>query len=531
MLAAAPRRTASQRPSRCTPLSTAARPPVIVQRPRKNGAASAALPRRGKAIVARGKIDDDYGARATTPLSSSPSPSSEAASASTTTPPTTTTTTPTTPKTPGPAEDAWQPGQPPTPFMLDRAAFLERDLPHLFDGVGIDARAYADRVEFRDPITSYGSLRGYLFNIAALRRVFSPTFVLLGVRQTGKRDLTTRWAMEMEVGGSGGSGGENNNNSSNSGGLLPAALRPKLAFTGTSILTFDDAGKICRHVDTWDSLGEAEQGYFSVAGARNVVAQLLDVRKAPASPASSSSSPGSSGDLWSPPRQLLRKTAKYEIRRYEDLPVIEAPMARELGPASAPSSSSSSSPSVTGPGARSAFRSLASFIGREKISMTTPVLSDSRAMRFVLAPGEAEERARRASAASSAAASSAAAAADAADDAAASASSPSSSSSSSSSSPVAVSKVKGGIYAVLAFGGIATDASSAAAARELQAALGADGVAVAAAAGGGGSSSSRSSSSPPFLLAQYNGPVTLPPFRLNEVLIRLDEDKFDLWAV
>ena len=35
------------------------------------------------------------------------------------------------------------------------------------------------------------------------------------------------------------------------GGLIPGPLRPKLAFTGTSILTFDGKGKICKHVDTW----------------------------------------------------------------------------------------------------------------------------------------------------------------------------------------------------------------------------------------------------------------------------------------
>lgn len=194
------------------------------------------------------------------------------------------------------------------------------------------------------------------------------------------------------------------------------------------------------------------------------------MRKPPAEPSPSTPAPS----LWSPPRQLLRKTAAYEIRRYDDLAVIEAPMGSEGG--------------VTGPGARSAFRALAGFIGRQEISMTTPVLSDSRAMRFVLSPGEAEARAKAAA--------------------------------SSSPGDVAVSRVKGGIYAVRSFGGIATDASSAEAAARLKSDLAADGVKVA----GEGSGS-------PFLLAQYNGPVTLPPFRLNEVLVLLDEDAFDLWRV
>ena len=61
---------------------------------------------------------------------------------------------PPSPLAPGPEEDAWRPGDPFTPFMADRARWLERDLPHLFDDVGIDRSGYAEVVTFRDPITS-----------------------------------------------------------------------------------------------------------------------------------------------------------------------------------------------------------------------------------------------------------------------------------------------------------------------------------------------------------------------------------------
>lgn len=40
---------------------------------------------------------------------------------------------------------------------------------------------------------------GYLFNIAFLRRVFAPTFVLHDVRRTGPLQLTTRWTMDMTL--------------------------------------------------------------------------------------------------------------------------------------------------------------------------------------------------------------------------------------------------------------------------------------------------------------------------------------------
>ena len=42
--------------------------------------------------------------------------------------------------------------------MSERKAWLEKDLPHLFDDVGIDKSGYAEVVEFRDPITSVSSL-------------------------------------------------------------------------------------------------------------------------------------------------------------------------------------------------------------------------------------------------------------------------------------------------------------------------------------------------------------------------------------
>jgi hypothetical protein len=99
-------------------------------------------------------------------------------------------------------------------------AFLKADLVHLFDDKGIDKSQYDDVVQFRcmpvprqrtvaalprtthrqlssvterglyrgaasrDPITAYNSARGYMFNIAMLKRVFSPKFYLHDIRQT-----------------------------------------------------------------------------------------------------------------------------------------------------------------------------------------------------------------------------------------------------------------------------------------------------------------------------------------------------------
>ncbi|KAL6974317.1 hypothetical protein U1Q18_028498 [Sarracenia purpurea var. burkii] len=50
--------------------------------------------------------------------------------------------------------------------------FLYEDLPHTFDDQGIDRTAYDERVKFRDPITKYDTISGYLFYIALLRNLF-----------------------------------------------------------------------------------------------------------------------------------------------------------------------------------------------------------------------------------------------------------------------------------------------------------------------------------------------------------------------
>ncbi|KAK6135507.1 hypothetical protein DH2020_030760 [Rehmannia glutinosa] len=143
---------------------------------------------------------------------------------------------------------------PPKPTTFDAQQlvdFLYEDLPHLFDDQGIDRTAYDERVKFRDPITKHDSISGYLFNIAMLRKLFSPDFLLHWVKQTGPYEITTRWTMVMKF------------------ILLP--WKPELVFTGTSVMGINpETKKFCSHVDYWDSIENND--YFSVEG-------LLDVAK------------------------------------------------------------------------------------------------------------------------------------------------------------------------------------------------------------------------------------------------------------
>nr|ABK24599.1 unknown [Picea sitchensis] len=209
-------------------------------------------------------------------------------------------------------------------LMRELTAFLEKDLPHLFDEQGIDRRMYDKSVEFKDPITQYDSLEGYLFNIQLLRWLFGPLFELHSVKQTGPNEITTRWTMTMNF------------------RLLP--WNPELVFTGTSVMSVNpETGKFCRHVDYWDSIKNNE--YFSFEGLIDVLKQLR-IYKTP--------------DLETPKYQILKRTADYEVRKYEPFIVVDTKGDKLTG--------------------SSGFNNVTGYIfgkntREEKIPMTTPVFT------------------------------------------------------------------------------------------------------------------------------------------------------------
>ncbi|KAJ1435134.1 SOUL heme-binding protein [Sesbania bispinosa] len=171
--------------------------------------------------------------------------------------------------------------------MQELVAFLNDDLPHLFDDQGIDKTAYDERVIFRDPITKHDNLSGYLFNIALLKTLFRPQFQLHWVKPTGTNEITTRWTMVMKF------------------ALLP--WKPELVFTGTSVMGINpENGKFCSHVDFWDSIEKND--YFSFEGLLDVIKQLR-IYKTP--------------DLESPKYQILKRAANYEVRQYNPFIVVE----------------------------------------------------------------------------------------------------------------------------------------------------------------------------------------------------------------
>ncbi|KAL1816087.1 hypothetical protein DCAR_0520457 [Daucus carota subsp. sativus] len=219
--------------------------------------------------------------------------------------------------------------QSPTKSTVDVKQFVEflyEDLPHLFDDQGIDRTAYDERVKFRDPITKHDTISGYLFNIAMLKKIFTPDFYLHWVKPTGPYEITTRWTMVMRF------------------ILLP--WKPELIFTGTSVMGINpETNKFCSHEDFWDSI--KNNNYFSLEGLWDVMKQLR-IYKTP--------------DLETPKFQILKRTSTYEVRKYSPFIVVETQGEKLAG--------------STG------FNTVAGYIfGKnsttEKIPMTTPVFTQA----------------------------------------------------------------------------------------------------------------------------------------------------------
>ncbi|EFJ10142.1 hypothetical protein SELMODRAFT_229405 [Selaginella moellendorffii] len=214
-----------------------------------------------------------------------------------------------------------------TPVATDAESlvgFLEKDLPHLFDDQGIDRTRYEERVEFRDPITKYDTLSGYLFNLQLLRVVFNVEFILHEAKKTKQDEITTRWTMNMTF------------------KLLP--WKPVLLITGVSVMGVNlSTGRFRSHVDYWDSVDNND--YFSFEAVMDVLKQMRPFK-----------TPG----LETPKYTALKRTKYYEIRKYDAFLVVET--------------------TTDGLASSSGFNSVAGYIfgknqREEKMKMTTPVFT------------------------------------------------------------------------------------------------------------------------------------------------------------
>ncbi|KAK9804334.1 hypothetical protein WJX72_007791 [[Myrmecia] bisecta] len=230
--------------------------------------------------------------------------------------------------------------------MQERMDLLREDLKHLFDDRGIDSSLYDDKVDFEDPITRWRSIGGYKFNIAMLRKVFNPTFILHDMRQTGEYELTTRWTMTMPF---------------TLASKLPFTgwWNPSLVFTGVSVMGVNpETGLFNKHLDLWDAL--EKQSYFSLEAFAHVLSQMGNIKRAP--------------PLEAPQHVVLRKRKEYEIRRYEPYVTIQTQIAG--------TSSTGDEMNPKGAGRKAFARVVPYFMGKnsraEQLQMTVPAYSDPR---------------------------------------------------------------------------------------------------------------------------------------------------------
>jgi len=340
----------------------------------------------------------------------------------------------------------------------EKVKFLKEDLKHLFDGKGIDASAYDDVVEFRDPITNYNSLSGYLFNIQMLKQVFDPVLELHDIRAIGPYAVLSRWTMTMDF---------------TPARVLPIPWKPRLMFSGTSTYCFNPAnGRINKHIDTWDSINNQE--FFSVEAFADVLRQMTDLASTP-------------DGLEQPQYRVIRRAADYQIRSYDSFVVAQTFMDGVKASGSTTEPAKFVNPAANG---SAAFGTLARYLfggneRKESMAMTTPVFSDTQGnMQFVIEPSKHQD--------------------------------PSTVPPPQPGVDVTLRKESVGTVAARAFTGLAFQGEVEEEAKALFAALRRDNVPFDESSG--------------WRLARYNDPGTLPPFRRNEVMVKLADNYDPVWA-
>lgn len=108
--------------------------------------------------------------------------------------------------------------------------FLYEDIPHVFDDQGIDHTMYDENLRFRDPITKYDSIYGYLAYIFMLKNLFKPEIQLHYIKQTGPYLGMMKLMTAMMK-------------------LMTVPWKPRLVVTGTSIMHINPENhKFCSHV-------------------------------------------------------------------------------------------------------------------------------------------------------------------------------------------------------------------------------------------------------------------------------------------
>ena len=176
---------------------------------------------------------------------------------------------------------------------------IEREYASFFQPM--DKKFYTDNVEFIDPMTSFRGVNKYQGNVDMLagrtgvgKIMFKDASIALhNVEQLDVGKLQTRWTLQVTV--------------------KAFPWQPRARFTGVSIYTLDSNGKVAKQEDYWDSVNLVKGQYTTkniAEGLKDFAAQLRQEAGA---------------EMGAPelPYELLRRAARYEVRRYPATVVAE----------------------------------------------------------------------------------------------------------------------------------------------------------------------------------------------------------------
>lgn len=164
----------------------------------------------------------------------------------------------------------------------------------------MERQFYAKDVTFIDPLTSFTGIDKYQSNVDMLAGrnsmggfLFQDASIALhNITPIGENQLQTRWTLQVDI------------------KFLP--WRPRAKFTGVSIYTIKGepgSEKVVKQEDYWDSVN-LQGGKYSVRsfteGLKDFVGQVLN--------------DGGGAEMAAPelPFELLRRTERYEVKRYPD---------------------------------------------------------------------------------------------------------------------------------------------------------------------------------------------------------------------
>lgn len=165
----------------------------------------------------------------------------------------------------------------------------------------MEEQYYSEYVTFVDPLSSFTGIEKYKNNVNMLAGrtplgalLFKDASINLhNIEKLPDGRLQTRWTLRVAV------------------KILP--WQPTARFSGVSLYTLDDTGKVIRQEDYWDSINLASGEYSTVSffdGLRDFLGQLQDEKGA---------------EMAAPelPYELLRRAKRYEVRRYPETTVAE----------------------------------------------------------------------------------------------------------------------------------------------------------------------------------------------------------------